>query len=74
MTTSQTTLEHWSALEHLPQELIEIILCRYNDITTQDVVNFSSTCFCFRNLVDSQTFWQLHFYRRYFSFKFILYL
>jgi len=72
MNTSETTSKHWSAFEYLPQELIEIILCRYEDITTQDIVNFSSTCSYFHNLVDNKRFWRLHFYRRYFSFKYFL--
>jgi len=64
----QTTLEHYNVLEYFPKEIIEIILCRYDDITTQDFVNFFSTCSHFYKMVNSKTFWQLHFYRRYFSF------
>jgi len=40
----QTTLEHYNVLEYFSQEIIEIILCRYDDITTQDFVNLFSTC------------------------------
>jgi len=51
---------------YIPEEIIELILCKFTDISLQDIANFSFTCWHFYHMIiNGERFWRQHFYNRY---------
>lgn len=54
-----------TTIKCLPDEIIAIIL-KYNCISIEDVVSFTSTCKRFHRTLLDRKFWERKFYQRYF--------